>query len=255
LGEREWKSLFLWAKKKAGRLSQIDIAADDKSGDFFDVFQIREDHKRNPRNFLSLAGFDRGGKLPKISWQDSGVDGCEGATFYHGSPSAALRTRVYEKGKQLADTLEGIENPNWVRWEQIFRKTNKSFLDIGLMRPSAWRSALLGSSKYFSDKFSATGSHFTFSNINPVHEPIETAARAINALRSQWGGVLAEVVRIVGVEAALDLLHGTSKNPIFTDLTHYHADMLCDKVEELRAKGSACGKGSQLFRVDETFDW
>jgi len=162
---------------------------------------------------------------------------------------------VYEKGKQLRYTLEGIENPNWVRWEQIFRKTNKSFLDIGLIHPSSWSSALLGSSKYFADKFSGTGSHFTFTNMNPVYEPIEIAARAINAFQSQWGGVYADVVRILGAEAAFEVLKGTSKNPIFTDLTRYHADMLSDKVEELRAKGSARGKGLKLFQVDETFDW
>ncbi len=249
LRDQDWISLYEWARRFAGRIGRIDIAADDKNGLVFDVFKIRKDYLENPRNFCPIYKMSAGGRLPKPTWIES-----EGATFYLGKSSGPLMHRVYQKGIQLADTIEGKAFPRWVRWEVQFQRS-KSNLHLELLLPSSWVPAFIGSSNYIIERTDQVGARFSDVKAEPLDEPREVAAKGMKAFSDQWGGWVRELVRIHGVEAFLGAIERPSSNPVLSDLTHYDSKSILSMLAVLRSGGPACGSGAQPVSSSELLEW
>jgi hypothetical protein len=250
LRRQDWISLHGWATKFDGRVGRIDIAADDKNGLAFDVFKIRDDHKENPRSFCPVYKIGHGGRLPKTLW----IEG-EGATFYLGKSSSQLMHKVYQKGIQLSDTVEGKAFPRWDRWEVQFQRSNSSSLHRDILLPSSWVPAFIGSSNYIMERTDQVGARFSYPKIDPIHEPREVAARAIKALSEQWGGCIREMVRVLGLDAFMGAVERSTSNLVFSDLTRYDADAILEMLASLRDGGPACGSGALVACSSDVLEW
>jgi hypothetical protein len=243
LQERDWISLNRLVISSGGRISRFDIAADDKNGLAFDVFKIRDDHEENPRSFSSVYKVGNGGRLPKTLWIEGRGEG-EGATFNIGKRTGQLMHCVYQKGIQLADTVEGKAHPRWVRWEVRFKRSNSITIDPVIMLPTSWVPAFIGSCNYVMQKTDEIGARFTHPEVDPLHEPQEASARAIKACSEQWGGFLREVGKVIGWDRLRRELERPCSNLIFCDLTCYDADGILSKLASLRDGGPASGSGA-----------
>jgi hypothetical protein len=249
LSDHDWIRLYRWARKFGGRINRIDIAADDKSGSFFDVFKVREDYLENPRSFLTK---NQPGRLPKSTWIQS-----EGSTFYLGRSNSCLMHRVYQKGIQLAATVEGMQHPKWVRWEVQFQRSTKNDLDIDLLLPVSWWPAFIGSSNYLRERSGQWGGgRFIIRKIDPVIEPCERFARGLLACSEQWGGLIREGARIFGLERLCELLERNSSNPVYSDLTRYDAEAICNMLARLRVGGPAGGYVAEhASDLEDAYSW
>jgi DNA relaxase NicK len=254
LDDPDWISLHGWISKFDGRISRFDIAADDKNGLALDVRKIRDDYKENPRSFSSVYKVGKGGRLPKTLWILGEGEG-EGATFNIGKRSSALMHCVYQKGIQLADTVEGKAHPRWVRWEVRFQRSNSNTIHPVILLPTSWVPAFIGSCNYVMHKTDEIGARFIHPVVDPVYEPQEVAARAIKAVSEQWGGVLREVARVIGWDRLIRELERPCSNLIFCDLTSYDTDGIFSKLASLRDGGPASGSGALVACESDVLEW
>lgn len=250
LQDRDWISLHRLVTKCDGRIGRIDIAADDKNGLAFDVFKIRDDHKENPRSFSSVYKVGNGGRLAKPLW----IEG-EGATFYLGKSTSQLMHRVYQKGIQLTDTVEGKAFPKWVRWEVQFQRSSSSSIHRSILLPTSWVPAFIGSSNYIMERTDQVGARFSYPKIDPLCEPREVAARAMKALSEQWGGCIREMVRVLGLDAFMGEVERSSSNLVFCDLTRYDAYAILEMLKNLRDGGPASGSGALVSSSSDIIEW
>ena len=119
---KRWLELRAKLESCAGRLTRVDVAADDLAG-------------INPVSWaISIyhdGEFNNRGQKPKPQHIDDFGSG-DGSTFYVGSVKSEKRLRVYEKGKQLGDP----ESP-WVRYEAQFTNSKRKELPLDMLRDPA----------------------------------------------------------------------------------------------------------------------
>ncbi|MFD0727052.1 replication initiation factor domain-containing protein [Lysobacter brunescens] len=119
---KRWLELRAKLESSAGRITRVDVAADDLHG-FHPITWAICRHQ--------AGEFDNRGQTPKAQHIDDFGSG-DGSTFYIGSVTSEKRMRVYEKGKQLGDR----ESP-WVRYEVQFTASNRKELPLDLLRDPA----------------------------------------------------------------------------------------------------------------------
>lgn len=131
------KLYALLAVLPGAKLTRVDVAFDDFSGDIFNVPLVRKMAKEGL--FCSTGRppaytYIEGGHLVKNAKGSYRMDMSGGRSFYVGSRHSGKMLRVYEKGRQL----KSDDCPNWVRAEVELRSTNRVLpLDI-LVNPEKY---------------------------------------------------------------------------------------------------------------------
>lgn len=124
---KRWLLLRAKLESCAGRLTRIDVAADDLQGLFPITWAIEQ---------YQAGEFDSRGQRPKVKEIDDHGSG-EGCTVYVGSSKSEKMLRVYEKGKELGDPTSP-----WVRYEAQFSASRRKELPLDMLRDP--RGYLLG---------------------------------------------------------------------------------------------------------------
>lgn len=119
---QRWLELRAKLESCAGRLTRVDVCADDLTG----LYPIRL-----AMQWLEAGRFDNRGQKPKRQLIDD-FDSGDGKTLYIGSRQSEKFLRVYEKGRELGDK----ESP-WVRYEAEFKASNRKELTLDLLRDPA----------------------------------------------------------------------------------------------------------------------
>lgn len=101
-----WLAIHDWAIRCSVKITRIDIAYDDHTGERINVDSAME--------WYEAGLFNTGGRPPKRHLHDDFNDG-SGKTFYVGKRGNSKLLRVYEKGKQL-----GNPDSPWCRAEIEF---------------------------------------------------------------------------------------------------------------------------------------
>ena len=248
LRRQDWISLWRLGCRFEGRLGQIDIAVDDLTGDVFNVSKIDRDFRKNRARFK--PPYRTQGKVPAREMIVSDT----GATLYIGSRDSAVKFRIYEKGKQLAETVKGKKNPNWVRWEMVLRRT-KLDLRMDLIHPDEWVKALMGECRYFQEKFGSRGVRSSIPQKNPIREPVEAAAIFMHNVHKNYGPGLGSLRGLMGDTPLLDVLVRGDYHPLFSYLTSYDIPALKEDIEILRDGGPASGSGALVSTESDVLEW
>lgn len=121
---KRWLELRAKLESTAGRLTRVDVCADDLKG----LFPIAL-----AQQWLQTGEFDnRGQKVNRQLIDD--YDTGNGKTLYIGSRQSEKFLRVYEKGRQLGDK----ESP-WTRYEGEFKASSRKELPLDILRdPDAY---------------------------------------------------------------------------------------------------------------------
>jgi phage replication initiation protein len=124
---KRWADLQAKMEACAGRITRVDVCADDLAGRYPVELAIQ---------WREQGEFDNRGQRPKGRLFDDMGSG-DGKTFYVGSATSEKQLRVYEKGREMGDKAS-----EWVRYEAQFRASNRKELPLGLLSNPA--SYLLG---------------------------------------------------------------------------------------------------------------
>lgn len=108
---KDWLLVHDWFVTTDSRITRIDIAHDDLSGNFVNV--------ENAIQWSEEGLFNSYGRPPNRHLRDD-LDSGEGKTFYVGRRGNDKYARIYEKGKQLGDPFSP-----WCRAEVEFRASTK----------------------------------------------------------------------------------------------------------------------------------
>ena len=119
---KRWLELRAKLESVAGRLTRVDIAADDLQG----LHPVRM-----AMEWLEAGQFDSRGQKVKRQLIDD-FDSGDGKTLYIGSRTSEKFMRVYEKGRELGDR----ESP-WVRYEGEFKASTRKELPLDMLRDPA----------------------------------------------------------------------------------------------------------------------
>ncbi len=182
---------FLTHKADQPRITRVDLAHDDFTGETYSVDKCSEEYDQGL--------FSAGGRPPNIelrgNWRNPNG---KGRTVYVGARTNGKFLRVYEKGRQLGD-----ESSEWVRIEVEMKNVDRVIPFDVLTKPGAY--------------LAATYPAFNFLSVNQCR--VETISRTakvgyahtLNWVKHQCGSALALVEEIEGgAGAAFDKL----KRPI-----------------------------------------
>lgn len=109
----DWLAVREWGISRNARISRVDLAHDDYSGNVWNADRLR-------REYLADGFTGNDGRKPVSSLVGDWDNATKGRTYYVGSRAAGKLLRGYEKGKQLGEA----DNP-WYRLELELRGTNR----------------------------------------------------------------------------------------------------------------------------------
>lgn len=186
---------------KRSRLTRVDFARDDYTGETYSVDKADQDHTDNL--------FNCGGRNPDCEYRGNWKNpNGKGRTFNIGNRSNGKFCRVYEKGRQLGD-----KSSNWTRIEVEFKSVDRVIPFDCLLVPGEYLAA----------------SYPAFNWINDRQERIHTTQKVVTAtvekavawIRHQCGPSISAMVDIFGVDKFLEKVtrEGTPK---FTKLPNHH---------------------------------
>jgi phage replication initiation protein len=172
----DWNAVRVWCEAYRVRITRIDLAHDDFSGQTVSVAQARV--------WYDEGQFTTGGRAPTARLVDDlGSD--KGKTLYVGQRQNGKLCRVYEKGKQLGDP----QSP-WCRVEVEFRAKSRVIPHDVLVRASDYLAGAFPCLAYLSrhqDK------------VRTLKKSVEISyARMIDCLRTQYGPALNVMLRVEG---------------------------------------------------------
>lgn len=117
---QDWQAVHDLMLSLNVKITRVDLAHDDFAGDYNITAGLE---------MLALGQFTTNGRPPNAMFVDD-FDSGKGKTLYIGNRDSGKLLRVYEKGKQLGDSLSP-----WVRWELELHNKDRSIpLDV-LLRP------------------------------------------------------------------------------------------------------------------------
>ena len=121
---KRWLELRAKLESTAGRLTRVDVCADDYAG-LYPISMAMQ--------WLAAGEFDnRGQKVKRQLLND--FDSGDGKTLYIGSRQSEKFLRVYEKGRELGDP-----ESEWVRYEAEFKASRRKELSLDILRdPDAY---------------------------------------------------------------------------------------------------------------------
>lgn len=171
-------------KAQRARLTRLDLAHDDYTGETYSVNQADLDHTNGLYNC--------GGRDPDVEYRGNWKrPNGKGRTFNVGNRSNGKFCRVYEKGRQLGDA-----NSEWVRIEVEFKSCDRVIPFDALIRPGEYLAA----------------SYPAFAWINARQERIFTTQKtcaanvdkAVKWIRHQCGASISLLVELFGADSFLE---------------------------------------------------
>lgn len=188
---KRWLELRAKLESCAGRLTRVDVCADDLIGKY---------PLRLAQQWYAEGEFDNRGQRPKAQTVDDHDSG-DGKTFYVGGKKSEKQLRVYEKGRE-----QGDKGSEWVRYEAQFRNSNRKELSLDLLRDPA--SYLLGA--YPVLKFL----HCVATRLEITKAAVEaTWKSARRHLRRQYGATLTFIVKNCPTPDALQAVIESCTSP------------------------------------------
>lgn len=174
---RDWRDVIDTIDQRQGKLTRVDVAADDRTGERVNIAwakQAYHDGQFNPAR----------GASPNAQLIDDMGSG-KGCTLYVGSRESGKLCRVYEKGKQ-----QGDKTSSWVRVEVEYRAVHRE-LPLQMLRdPAAY---LAGSYPAFAD--------WNVEQMRPVTVAFDNAAKlekAVAHAKKQAGRLIHALVTLNG---------------------------------------------------------
>jgi len=119
---KRWLMLRAKLESCAGRITRIDVCADDLTG----LYPISV-----AQRWWESGEFDNRGQRPKAKLHND-FDSGDGKTLEVGSRKSEKFMRVYEKGRQLGD-----KDSPWVRFEAEFKSSRRKELSLDILRNPA----------------------------------------------------------------------------------------------------------------------
>lgn len=123
---KDWRDVIDTIEDYRGKLTRVDVAADDFKGETFNLAWCKEQYE-------SRQGFKPSrGTHPNAKLMDDMGSG-KGCTFYVGSRESGKLFRGYEKGKE-----QGDPNSPWFRVEVEYRAVHRELSPQMLRDPGAY---------------------------------------------------------------------------------------------------------------------
>lgn len=172
----DWNAVHDWCETYGARLTRVDLAHDDFSGETINLPRARA--------WLEDGEFTTGGRPPVARLIDDLGSG-KGKTLYVGQRQNGKLCRVYEKGKQLGDP----QSP-WCRVEVELRGKSREIPYDVLLRPSDYLAGSYPCLAYLSERQD---------KVRTLKKAGEIGyARMVQCLRSQYGPALNAMLRVEG---------------------------------------------------------
>jgi phage replication initiation protein len=173
---QDWNAVRVWCEAYGVRITRIDLAHDDFSGETVSVAQARA--------WFDEGQFTSGGRAPYARLVDDlGSD--RGKTLYVGQRQNGKLCRVYEKGKQLGDP----QSP-WCRVEVELRGKSREIPYDVLLRASDYLAGAYPCLAYLSQRQD---------KVRTLKKSAEIGyARMVECLRTQYGPALNAMLRVEG---------------------------------------------------------
>jgi phage replication initiation protein len=172
----DWNAVRIWCESYGVRITRIDLAHDDFSGETISIAKARA--------WFEEGLFTTGGRSPHARLVDDlGSD--KGKTLYIGQRQNGKLCRVYEKGKQLGDP----QSP-WCRVEVELRAKSRVIPHDVLLRASDYLAGAFPCLAYLSQRQD---------KVRTLKKSAEIGyARMVDCLRTQYGPALHVMLMVEG---------------------------------------------------------
>jgi phage replication initiation protein len=172
----DWNAVRVWCEACGVRLTRIDLAHDDFSGETVSIARALD--------WLARGEFNAGGRAPRARLIDDLGSG-KGKTLNVGQRQNGKMCRVYEKGKQLGDPASP-----WCRIEVEFRGKSRELPYDLLVRASEYLAGAYPCLAYLSQRQD---------KVRTLRKTSEISyARLVECLRTQYGPALSTMLRVEG---------------------------------------------------------
>lgn len=201
-------------KAERPRLTRLDLAHDDYTGETYSVDRADQDH--------SDGLFNCGGRDPDVEYRGNWKrPNGKGRTFNIGNRANGKFCRVYEKGRQLGDV-----NSEWVRIEVEFKSCDRVIPFDALLRPGEYLAAAYPAFVWISERQERimTTQKTCSANVD----------RAVKWIRHQCGASIGLMVDLFGVESFLEKVRRDG-NPAWAKVPNFLLSP--DSIEERRGRG------------------
>lgn len=185
---KDWAAIRAWGESTEAKISRIDLAHDDLTGQFININVVRA--------WYEAEGFHCSGRPPTPHLRDDLGTG-KGKTFYVGERQHGKMARCYEKGKQLGDPLDP-----WFRIEVELRSRNRVIPWDIVTRPGCYFAGAYPCLEKFGsapERIRTVQRALTISYDKMEHWVREAAGPALNVMceahEGDAAGVLARVIR------------------------------------------------------------
>lgn len=172
----DWNAVRVWCEAYGVRITRVDLAHDDFSGQTINIAQARA--------WFVEGRFTTGGRAPSARLVDDLGSG-KGKTLYVGQREHGKLCRVYEKGKQLGDPQS-----TWCRVEVEFRGKSRVIPSDVLVKASDYLAGAYPCLAYLSERQD---------KVRTLRKSAEIGyARMVECLRTQYGPALNAMMRVEG---------------------------------------------------------
>lgn len=172
----DWNAVRVWCEAYGVRITRVDLAHDDFSGEGVSIAQARA--------WFQEGQFTTGGRAPNARLVDD-LGSNKGKTLYVGQRQHGKLCRVYEKGKQLGDP-----GSPWCRVEVELRGKAREIPSDVLLRPSDYLAGAYPCLAYLSQRQD---------KVRTLRRSAEIGyARMVECLRTQYGPALNAMLRVEG---------------------------------------------------------
>ncbi len=197
---QDWNAVRVWCEAYGVRITRVDLAHDDFSGQSVSIAQARA--------WLDEGLFTTGGRAPGARLIDD-LGSNKGKTLYVGQRQNGKLCRVYEKGKQLGDP----QSP-WCRVEVEFRGKSRFIPHDVLVRAGEY----------------LAGAYPCLAMLSQCQDKVRTLtkvaqisyARLVECVRTQYGPALNVMLKVEGGDPFAVLEHavrpGTPKRLAYLPL-------------------------------------
>lgn len=187
----DWQALKTWCEQHDSKITRIDLAHDDFTGD---VLSIAKSLQWFKEGLFSNNGARKGVTAVKPRLIDD-LDSGDGKTLYVGNRKSGKMLRIYEKGKQLGDKLS-----QWVRAEVELKHKDRVIPWDVLVNPSHYLAATYPCFGYLSQiqvKIKTIGKAAKISIESSTHHLRNMGGKLINVLMMQHHGDAFEVIKLI----------------------------------------------------------
>lgn len=173
---QDWNAVRVWGEAYGARITRVDLAHDDFSGENVSIAQARA--------WFDEGQFTTGGRAPNARLVDD-LGSNKGKTLYVGQRQHGKLCRVYEKGRQLGDP-----GSSWCRVEVELRGKSREIPFDVLLRPSDYLAGAYPCLAYLSQRQD---------KVRTLRRSAEIGyARMVECLRTQYGPALNAMLRVEG---------------------------------------------------------